>query len=341
MTTDNILNQEDADRFLRRLGLRVGEVVIREVIEVLKKSDKSLYELYASGAKRNGVMRSPICGKGTAYKIKRLYETRKLEPYLSYSQFKEIKPGFGDLITILEKRKSITDLLRQLDDFLSDWESELSLQLNYLDDVDLSQVEKGVPHEIMGLMIRWEFSVDKKVIRKFSIEDREEFKEIQQAIPHYGRLWTNFRDCKRFGGMIIEECNQLATEIREQSEIRTGYKTLSSLGNELKKLGLDRFFAWTVYADILDIFEEKWLEQNYNVKDMGDDSYEISWGDSRLAIVKNNAKDYVIDTHRKLRATYKELPLVRRILQDKQMLDSAEIGVREALKTIHQLIVLE
>jgi len=338
VTTDNILNQEDADRFLRRLDLRVGEDVILQVVEALTGNKKSLYDLYAYGTKRNGSTRSPVCGKGTADKIKRLYESGKLDPYLSFLGYRAYISGLDDLTASLEKKKSLVDVSRELHDFLGDWESELSLPLNYLNDADLSQGEKGVPHAITGLMIKWEVSADGEIVRRFLVEERDEFKEIQQTMPCYGRLWTNFKDCQKLGGVIIKVCNQLAIDIRKQSEIRTGFKVVSSFECAPKKWGLDRYFVWTVYADALGIFTEKWLEESYRFNDMGSDSCQILWGDSHLAIVKPDAKDAVVDAHCKLRATYKKSPIVKGILQQKRLLDAAETRVREELERIQQLV---
>ena len=336
---DNILNQEDADRFLRRFGLRVGKDVILQAVAALTESNKSLYDLYANGNRRNGSIRSPVCGKGTAYKIKMLYERGELDPYLSYLRYEALIPGLDNLIASHEKKKTLADVSRELHNFLSDWESELSLPLNYLDNAGLSRGEKGVPHAITGLMIKWEVSADGEIVRRFSVEERDEFKEIQKTMPCYGRLWANFKDCQKLGGMIIKACNQLAIDIREQSEIRAGFNIVSSFTYAPKKCGLDRFFAWTVYADTLGIFTEEWPERSYRFDDRGDDLYEIRWGDSRLAIVKPDAKDAVIDAHCKLRATYKESQMVKEILKWKQLLDAAETQVREELKCIQQLVV--
>lgn len=341
MTTDNILNQEDADRFLRRIGLRVGKDIILKVVAVLTESNKSLYDLYAQGNKRNGSTRLPVCGKGTAYKIKRLYEGGKLGHYLSYLRYEVLIPGLDNLIASYEKKKTLADVRRELQYFLSDWESELSLPLNYLDNADLSRGKKGVPHAITGLVIKWEVSADGEIVRRFSVEERDEFKEIQQIMPCYGRLWTNFKECQKLGGVIIKACNQLGIDIRKQSEIRAGFKIVSSFECAPKKWGLDRFFAWTVYADALGIFTEKWLERSYSFDDRGDDLCEIRWGDSRLAIVKPDAKDAVVDAHCKLRATYKESPMVKEILQWKLLLDAAETQVREELERIQQVVVLK
>jgi hypothetical protein len=48
-----------------------------------------LYELYAGGKRKNGSEREPICGKGTAYKIKYMYQRGELKEYLASVHFQE------------------------------------------------------------------------------------------------------------------------------------------------------------------------------------------------------------------------------------------------------------
>jgi hypothetical protein len=77
----NIENNQEAEQFLQGLGLHVGENVVHQVIDVLSgKIQKSLYSLYRNVKGKP----LPICAKGTAYKIKKLYEKGKLIQYLNY-----------------------------------------------------------------------------------------------------------------------------------------------------------------------------------------------------------------------------------------------------------------
>jgi hypothetical protein len=87
LTADNseITTPEAAQRFLRGLNLRADEEVVRGVVDVLRKrSERTLYDLYKPGRRRDGSERTPICGKGTVDKISRLYKQGKLAPYLEY-----------------------------------------------------------------------------------------------------------------------------------------------------------------------------------------------------------------------------------------------------------------
>lgn len=75
----------DAVRFLRQVGLRVDEAVVKEVVLVLRgQSNQSFYDVYASGYKFDGTERRPLCSRVTARKIAGLYQVGALEPFIQY-----------------------------------------------------------------------------------------------------------------------------------------------------------------------------------------------------------------------------------------------------------------
>jgi hypothetical protein len=79
---DKISNQEDAERFLRGVGLTVSEEVVHQVVDVARGKVKTSWRRLWEGTKHNGV--APLCGKGTVSKIRRLNQAGELEPYLAY-----------------------------------------------------------------------------------------------------------------------------------------------------------------------------------------------------------------------------------------------------------------
>jgi len=77
---DKLKNCADAKGFLQNLGIRIDEAVVRQVVKVLSNnSNKSLYSFYTT---RQG--KSAICGKGSVYKIKKLFAAGYLQPYVNY-----------------------------------------------------------------------------------------------------------------------------------------------------------------------------------------------------------------------------------------------------------------
>ena len=102
---DKFLNENDADIFLRKLGFRISKDIIAIVLNALRDHD-SLYNLYASGMRRDGSHRMPICGKGTVDKIKLLYDTGKLDSFITYIDSKSravISKDYGNLHTIRQE----------------------------------------------------------------------------------------------------------------------------------------------------------------------------------------------------------------------------------------------
>lgn len=96
-------NSEDAKRLLQGLGLHIDEAVVRQVVNVLSgKARQSLYSLYATRPDKP----APVCGKGSVYKIKKLYDKGELEPYSAYlsegqtkdEQPKETEPEISNMV---------------------------------------------------------------------------------------------------------------------------------------------------------------------------------------------------------------------------------------------------
>lgn len=82
LAMDNFSSQEDAEQYLRGVGLTVPEAVVRQVVKVVSGEVKSSFrKLYACN-KREGVL--PLCGKGTVTKIRNLWQEGRLQPYWDY-----------------------------------------------------------------------------------------------------------------------------------------------------------------------------------------------------------------------------------------------------------------
>ena len=73
-------NQGEVEEYLRGLGLTVGAHTVSKVVSTLQ-NEVPLYRSYTRGTNERAT-----CGKGTAYKIKGLYEEGRLMPFLDSNQ---------------------------------------------------------------------------------------------------------------------------------------------------------------------------------------------------------------------------------------------------------------
>jgi len=86
LTVDKVENPEEAKRFLRSQGFVIPEEAVKAVLDILgDKSGVPLYRCYTPKIAPGGIVQPAICGKGTAYKIKRLWEAGRLRPYTEYA----------------------------------------------------------------------------------------------------------------------------------------------------------------------------------------------------------------------------------------------------------------
>ena len=112
---DKLNNSQDAKRFLQGLGIQIDETVVHQVVDTLSgKSQKSFYSIYATRPNKL----PPICGKGTAYKIKKLYDKGELDPYLAYlasppTNYRENEPIEENLISPTTEKPSEKSVVEQ------------------------------------------------------------------------------------------------------------------------------------------------------------------------------------------------------------------------------------
>ena len=74
---DSSADQGQGRQLLRRLGVRVDQKIVATVVRRIRRGD-TLYSPYSPGEEGQ----PPVCGKGTVYKITRLYETGELATWL-------------------------------------------------------------------------------------------------------------------------------------------------------------------------------------------------------------------------------------------------------------------
>jgi hypothetical protein len=185
----------------------------------------------------------------------------------------------------------------------------------------------------------WEITKNGGIERRFSIENSDDFNNLKRCIPQAQKLWILFNECKRLGGVLINQCSDLINDIRNQSEVKTrlafGFQDYS----QPDKVRLDRFFAWSVYADALNILPNPDLDRTYHFERIGLDTAEIYWGDLGLAVVKFSETNKIIRAHKQLKALNKKSSQTKKIIDVKQLLNDAEIRLIKELKLIRQHII--
>lgn len=155
----------------------------------------------------------------------------------------------------------------------------------------------------------WDYAPNKPIIRKFQVEDTDQYRLILNNMPHL-KLWKHFDYYKQLCGRIIESCSALMRDIRACSEKETTLQTVST-----GQLGLEQYFAWTIYADAPNIFTEDWRGQTYSCEVGRDNFYQLQWGDYTLAIINLDERDRVEAVHQHLRDKYRECATVKCILE--------------------------
>lgn len=333
---DNIQKYSGADEFLHDLGLRIHIDVVIKVLNVITgETPGSLYDLYSWAERRDGTSRTPICGKGTVDKIKRLYQTGKMDSFLNFVHYKAHEFELNTLIANFEKKKTGQEARATFRKLIGDWESEICLPLQFLDIEDLSRGNTGVNIGRDTILI-WELLGDGSLERRFGIEGSSEFRKLQETLSKDIKLWGTFQECKRIGGSLIKECSSLINDIREQSESKTGLKYMARTNSGPENPRLDRYFAWTVYADALGVLPEARADRMYRFIDMGIKVGELFWGDFMLAIVSRPMTDVIKQQHSELRSRYRKSVQVRLIRKLKSQYDNAETRLRKELEIIRQ-----
>jgi len=336
---DNIQKHTSADQFLHNLGLRVDMNVIVRVLNVItRETPGSLYGLYSSAERRNGTRRTPICGKGTVYKIKRLYQTGELDSFLEFVHYKAHESDLNTLIAEFEQKKTGREARATFQKLIDDWESDIGLPLKFLDIEDLSSGIAGLDIGRETTLL-WEFSRDNRIERRFGIEDKSDFMNLQKSLSNDVKLWGTFQECKQLGGSLIKECSNLINDIRKQSESTTGLKYMPQNQSGPDNPRLDRFFAWTIYADALNVLPEEHPDRTYRCINVSKDLGQISWGNfTQLAIVRPDMTDAIVQEHSKFRSRYRKSKTVMEILKLNSQYDEAEFRLRKEFGIVRQCL---
>ena len=312
MKTEEIW-KDKAQKFLHRAKYSEGDIR-RRTDKVKSDEARAIYQAFGK-LDRNTKMVSAIFQR----------DRRTISSILARAEAERVVNEYRRL----GERNQESEQMRLLAEFISEWKAELPLPLNYLSNEDLSIGQ--VPNPSGGSII-WEYSTGAPVVRRFETEDKSEFELIRKNMPH-SKLWQRFRDYKLLCGRIIEECSILMRDMRLQSEKETGLNIA-----ETGELGLDQYFAWTIYADALNIFNENWSANKYYCVGERGDICQLRWGDYTLAIMKQSDRAAVESAHQQLKVKYREGSEVKRILELSVELHKEKQVVRAELDAILQAL---
>ncbi|MFZ1915541.1 MAG: hypothetical protein WAU55_10795 [Dehalococcoidales bacterium] len=214
---DKLSNSEEIKGFLQDLGIRIDEAVVRQVVSILSgKSRESLYSLYARGKNE----RTPLCGKGSVYKIKKLFDEERLQPYLDYVS--------KTLVICEAKAKQIKETEQEVPK-----ESRTEPALEKRIDPLIEEAQKEHMAEIRGLIEEWRDRLYTPAIAEtvpdyhHSISDVQHnhlFEHLKEHLPS-PTLWLNYTIWADGIGHYLFNCKQLIDDIKRDHGLwDTGYR---------------------------------------------------------------------------------------------------------------------
>lgn len=197
------------------------------------ENGSSCYDLYAHGRRRgDGTVRAPLCGKGTAEKIKQLWQEGKLDPLLQYFDENPLGEIAGAdreegaesplaLYLGMEEAKAHLARLNRLTERLA---SEIwTPPLHAVPGRDLSMCHEGSE---CGRDVFWRCVETGPLVLDLPGEDDDDFGCLRQHLQR-SKLWRNLEDWKGLGGLYIRDRADLLDAIHEDIERHTGMPTTS------------------------------------------------------------------------------------------------------------------
>ncbi len=234
---DNFSSQEEAELYLRGVGLTVPEAVVRQVVKVVVGEVKGSFRQLYAGNKREGVL--TVCGKGTVTKIRKLWKEGRLRPYWDYlganpgvgqqSSLKSEAAGTGDSAQVGDGNTGhANDGPKQTQ---MDWSAvEISVRARFLRDILGKIMEFLKIHCEGNLIILWD-EVDNYYIRLLGMLNdllsSPGLEDLQKAVPALPSSlhsmgedadseWEFLRDpLSRYKGRILEFCAYIGDEPTE------------------------------------------------------------------------------------------------------------------------------
>jgi hypothetical protein len=352
---DKLNNYEDAKKLLQGLGLHIDEAVVRQVINALsEKSHQSLYSLYATRAGKP----VPVCGKGTVYKIKKLYDDGDLQPYLDYvsdaltigeakdEQIREAKHNIPIESRIIHMpyqetphKKKMRELAKQLVKSInlpSLWDKRLWQDLSvdfqpgmyYL---SIGAVEIGEHEQIKVnyYNVSTNFAEPYLIKGLFSHLSTSGLPKFKELVVDKGKLDNLIGEAGKYSLAILNFLKLITGEVK-------GYRTKINFHDEMKS-GLTRWFILTIWKDAIDKaggyswIHNSWYKPHESIP--GTSLFKLDCGGNTMGIAKSEKtlKKYK-KWHKKLRVKYAEHQSAKDIYTKNQEISDLAQEIRERLQ---------
>jgi hypothetical protein len=336
-------NSEDAEKFLKGLGLHLDEVVVRQVVNVLSgKAHQSIYSLWATRPDKP----PPVCGKGSIYKIKKLYDEGELQPYLDYisdtltideakaEQTKEAKHDIPKESQTEQKPYEETPHKWKMRELAARLKDEITLPHivdSFIDDLKPQRLLLGRGMFPISIANKGEIKVD------LSIEGETEITHLYQALCSHLRTggFSEVLDkIDTWRSAVVDnlqECHRLLRLVRERLE-----KTynVSIPGEDRGQPGITKWFPITICADaVYQARGKPWIDDSWY-------RYETYGGGVALKSgaygIYNGKPDEDLkpyqEAHIKLRGRYATSKLAKVVAEQRKKLDEAVADLRQQLQ---------
>ena len=329
---DNITDSEQAKQFLRGLGLTKDEGIVRQAVEILQgKTGDSLYSVYTQRSGR----KPPICGKGTAYKIKRLYEAGELKPYLEYlfrasTTKKKTYEEETHTRTLRSLAGKLTGAIALPSLFNSDLWDSLPLEFRpgkYCLSIGAVEIEEDGEMSVKYYDVRADLATPRLVNGLYSHLESSGSARFTILVGDKGELASWVAAVGQYSEDLIALLKIITDEVTHRANVNFHYEL---------KLGLTRWFITTVWVDAIQLAGgHSWIIDSW-YKPPGiianTNLWKLDCGTEPICIVgsKETLETYK-GLHKELRHRYANGTLAKRIATKGQELRDMADEIRQRL----------
>jgi len=356
---DKLNNPEEAKRFLQRQGLYIDEAAVRQVANVLSgKVKRSLFSLHATTRDKP----APVCGKGTAYKIKKLYDKGELQPYLDYlanspntdeTRTEYIEEAEHDVPKESRtkhwpyeenahklKMREVAKALAGIISLPSRWDKDLPVEFElgkYSLSIGAVEIDKdkqikvtyndpsdGIagPHLVNGIYSHLKTSG----LPKFA-----------ELVGDKGKLNNWIGEVEKYSETLLKFLKVIADDVK-------GYRVKVTFNDE-EKPGLTKWFILTAWNDAIqkasDYSRIDGLSYKPSESILGTNLWQLKYGAYRIGIARSKGTIETYENwHKTLMDNYAKLQSVKDIVTKSQELSDIAQDIRQRLQEFSDMACL-